>query len=123
VGHAGPPYIATLTLHGLTTGLLVWLFSTSVNINPPSDLYISTPPQDHQPHVYPLPSFPVGSSSHSSSFPSERSTTSNQVDNKKKKRNIKKKKNNLGGKLTTTAKHVGSDQPDISYHVGSVDNF
>jgi hypothetical protein len=122
VGHVGPPYIATLTLPGLTIGLPVWLFSTPVNVNAPSASYVSTPPQDHQPHVDPLPSSPVGSSSHSSSSPSEISTASNQVDKKKKKRKIKKKKNKLGGKLPTTAGHVGSDQPTIVHHVGSVDN-
>jgi hypothetical protein len=106
VGHIGPPYIATLTLPGLTIGLPVWLFSTPVNVNDPSASSISTPPQDHQPHVDPLPSSPIGSSSHSSSSPSEISATSNQVDKKKKKRKIKKKKNKLGGKLPTTGQDM-----------------
>jgi hypothetical protein len=38
MGHVGPPYIATLTLLVLTIGLPVWLFSTPVNVNTPSDL-------------------------------------------------------------------------------------
>jgi hypothetical protein len=120
MGHVGPPYIATLTLPGLTIGLPVWLFSTPVNVNAHSALSISTPPQDHQAHIDPLPSFPIGSS-HSSSFLSEISATSNQVYKKQKKRKIKKKKNKLGGKLPTTAGHVGNDQLDIVHHAGSVD--
>jgi hypothetical protein len=121
VGHVGPPYITTLTLSGLTIGLSVWFFSTPVNINDSSASFVSIPPHDHQPHVNPLPSSPVGSSSHSSSSPSEISTASNQVDKKNKKRMIKKKKNNLGGKLPTSAGHVGSDQPTTVHHAGSVD--
>ena len=55
-GNFGPPYIATLSLPGLTIGLPVWLFLTSVILNPPSALAtpntldVSTPPT-HQPHV------------------------------------------------------------------------
>jgi hypothetical protein len=33
----GPPYIATLSLPGLTIGLPVWLFSTQVILNVASD--------------------------------------------------------------------------------------
>jgi hypothetical protein len=45
----GPPYIATLSLPGLTIRLLVWLFSTMVISNVgASD--VSTPPT-HQHHV------------------------------------------------------------------------
>jgi hypothetical protein len=36
VEHVGPPYITTLTLPSLTIGLLVWLFSTPMNVNVPS---------------------------------------------------------------------------------------
>ena len=32
-GNVGPPYIATLSLAGLTIGLLVWLLSTQVILN------------------------------------------------------------------------------------------
>jgi hypothetical protein len=53
VGHVSPPYISTLTLRGLTIGLPVWLFSTPVNVNAPSASSISTPPEDHQPHIDP----------------------------------------------------------------------
>jgi len=122
VGHVGPPYIATLTLPKLTIGLLVWLFSTLVNVNNPSASSIRTPPQDNQPHVYNHPSSPIGYYSYYSSFPSEISTTSNQVHKTKKRMNIKKKKNKLEGKNPTTIGHVGSDQPAIVNHVGSLDN-
>jgi hypothetical protein len=52
----------------------------------------------------------------------ESSAVSNHVDKKKKKRKIKKKTNKLGEKLPTIAGHVGSNQPAIVHHVGSVDN-
>jgi hypothetical protein len=77
VGNIGSPYITTLSLPRFTIGLSVWLFSTSVNINAMSSLYVSTPPQYHQPHVDPIPFFPVGYSSFFSSSPSESSATSN----------------------------------------------
>jgi hypothetical protein len=35
-GNIGPPYIATLSLPGLTIGLPVWLFPTPVISNLPS---------------------------------------------------------------------------------------
>jgi hypothetical protein len=90
-------------------GLLVWLFSTLVNVNAPSASYVNTPPPDHQPHVYPLSSSPIGSSSRSSSLPIEISTASNQVDMKKKKHKIKKKKNKKARNIPTIAGHVGSN--------------
>jgi hypothetical protein len=49
-GNFGPPYIATLSLSGLTIGLPVWLFPTLVisipsNVsNAPNTLDVSTPP-------------------------------------------------------------------------------
>jgi hypothetical protein len=64
----------------------------------------------------------VGSSSRSSSSPSEISTAINQADKKKQKRKTNKKKNKLGGKPPTTAGHVGRDQLATIDHVGSVDN-
>ena len=47
----GPPHIATLSLPGLIIGLPVWLFSTQVIPNAVSASVVSTPPQEHQPHV------------------------------------------------------------------------
>jgi hypothetical protein len=73
-GNIGPPYIATLSLPGLTIGLLVWLFSTLVISNAGvSD--VSTPPT-HQPHVDLSPSSPVRSPSISPSSPNEISQVS-----------------------------------------------
>jgi hypothetical protein len=100
-GNIGPPHIATLSLPGLTIGLLVWLFSTQVIPNAVSASVTRTPPQEHQPHVDPLPSSPVSSSSPSSlarspfvssSSSSESPEASNSVNKKKKKRKNKKKK-------------------------------
>jgi hypothetical protein len=125
----GPPHIATLSLPGLTIGLLVWLFSTQVIPNVVSALVVSTSPQEHQTHVDPSPSSPVRSSSPyslarssslSSSSSSETSQASNLVDKKKKKLKNKKKKNKQGSKLPTTAIHVGK-QPVTDNCVRSVD--
>jgi hypothetical protein len=126
----GPSHIATLSLPGLTIGLLVWLFSTKVISNVASALVVSTFPQEHQPHVDPSNSSPVRSSSPSSlarsssisySSPSESSRASNPVDKKKKKTKSKKKKNKQWSKLPITVEHVGK-QPVIVNCVGSVDD-
>jgi hypothetical protein len=107
-GNVGPPYIATLSLPGFTIGLPVWFFSTLVIPNAPSASYAIPPPQEHQPHVDPFPSSPVGSSSLSSSSPGESINASNQEDKKKKKRKKKKNKNKQGGNQPTTVNHAGS---------------
>jgi hypothetical protein len=91
-GHIGPPYIATLSLPGLTIGLPIWLFSTLVISNATSASYVSTPPT-HQPHVDLSPSSLVRSPSLSPYSPSESSKASSQVDKKNKKWKEKKKKN------------------------------
>jgi hypothetical protein len=118
-GNVGPPYIATLSLPGLTIGLPVWLFSTPV-ISNASASYVSTPPT-HQPHVDLSPSSSIRSPSISPSSPSEISGASNQVNNKKKKQK-EKKKNQKGTKPPTTS-NVGSEQPatiNITRSVGEV---
>jgi hypothetical protein len=129
-GNIGPPHIATLSLPSLTIGLPVWLFSTQAIPNAVSASVVSTSPQEHQPHVDPLPSSPVRSYSPSSlarspsvssSSSSESSEASNPVNKKKKKRKIKKKKAKQGSNLPTTVKHVGK-QPVTVNHVGSVDD-
>jgi hypothetical protein len=117
--NVGPPYIATLSLPGLTIGLPVWLFSTLVILNVASDSIVSTPPQEHQPHVEPSPSSLVRYSFPSS--PSEIYEASNPVDKKKKKMKIKKKINKQGSKLPTTSRHVGK-QPIIDNCVGNFDD-
>jgi hypothetical protein len=129
-GNIGPPHIATLSLPGLTIGLLVWLFSTQVIPNAVSASVVSTSPKEHQPHVDPSPSSLVRSSSLSSlarlpsissSSSSESSEASNIVNKKKKKRKNKKKKIKQGSKLPTTIKHVGK-QPVTVTCAGSVDD-
>jgi hypothetical protein len=126
-GNIGPPHIATLSLLGLTIGLPVWLFSTQVITNAVSASFVSTSPQEHQPHVDPSPSSPVRSSSLarspsiSSSSLGESSEASNLVNKKKKKRKIKKKKDKQGSKPPTTIKHVGK-QPVTVNRAGSVDD-
>jgi hypothetical protein len=99
-GNIGPPYIATLSLPGLTIELPVWLFSTLVISNA-------------------SPSSPVKSPSISPSSPSEISQSSSQIDKKKKKRK-EKKKNQKGTKPPTTS-NVGSKQPVTINSIGSVD--
>jgi hypothetical protein len=129
-GNIGPPHIATLSLPGLTIGLLVWLFSTQVILNAISASVIRTSPQEHQPHVDLSPSSPMRSSSPSSlvmspsissSSSGEISEACNLVNKKKKKRNIKKKKDKQGSKPPTTIKHVGK-QPVTVNHAGNVDD-
>jgi hypothetical protein len=63
----GPPYIANLSLPGLTIGLPVWLFSTPVILNAISASDVSIPPT-HQPHVNLSPSSPIMSPSISPSL-------------------------------------------------------
>jgi hypothetical protein len=124
-GNFGPPYVATLSLPGLTIGLPVWLFPTPVILNPPNvsvapnTLDVNTPPT-HQPHVNFSPSSPIKSSSISPSSPSEISKASSQVDQKKKKWKEKKKKSPKRTKTPTTS-DVGSKKPVTINSTGSVD--
>jgi hypothetical protein len=124
-GNIGSLCIATLSLPGLTIGLLVWLFPTLVILtfpsvsNVPNASDVSTP-TTNQPHVDHSPSLPIRSPSLSSSSPSEISKEVSQVDKKKKKRKGKKKKNQKETKPPTTSGHVGSEQLDTINHTGSV---
>jgi hypothetical protein len=126
-GNFGPPYVATLSLPGLTIGLPVWLFPTPVIPNPPNvsvapnTLNVNTPPT-HQPHVDFSPSSPINSPSISPSSPSESSKASSQVDQKKKKRKEKKKKSPKRTKTPTTS-NVGSKKPVTVNSTGSVDDI
>ena len=105
----GPPFIATLSLPGLTIGLHVWLFS---NLIIPSATFVSDhgpSPHEHQPHVNPSPSsLSVESTCLSSSSPSENFDVSKQAGKKKTKRKDKKK--NTKNKVTapTSDHHVGN---------------
>ena len=95
-GNVGAPYMATLSLPGLTIGLPVWLFSTSlvpaVSISGQS---VPPPEQHHVDSKVDLsPSLHVSTSS-SSTSPGESLDSSNQVAKKKKKK-MKKKKSSKG---------------------------
>jgi hypothetical protein len=124
-GNFGPPYVATLSLPGLTIGLPVWLFPTPVIPNPPNvsvapnTLDVNAPPT-HQPHVEFSPSSPIKSPSISPSSPSESSKASSQVGQKKKKQKEKKKKSPKRTKTPTTS-DVGSKKPVTVNSTGSVD--
>jgi hypothetical protein len=126
-GNFGPPYVATLSLLGLTIGLPVWLFPTPVIPNPPNvsvapnTLDVNTPPT-HQPHVDFLPSSPIKPPSISPSSPSESSKESSQVDQKKKKQKEKKKKSPKKTKAPTTS-DVGSKKLVTVNSIGSVDEI
>jgi hypothetical protein len=126
-GNFGPPYVATLSLPGLTIGLPVWLFPTPVIPNPPNvsvapnTVDVNTPPT-HQPHVDFSPSSPIKSPSISPSSPSESSKASSQVDQEKKKRKEKKKKSPKRTEAPTTS-NVGSKKPVTINSTGSVDEI
>ena len=96
-GDVGPPLMATLSLLGLTIGLPVWLFASSIIPCTPISSDPNPSSQEHQPHVDPSPSSPVVSSPISPSSPVESCSTSNQLNKKNNERNIKKNK----GKLLT----------------------
>jgi len=84
--------MATLSLPGLTVGLPVWLFSTSlVPAVSPTDQSVPPPEQPHVDSKVDLsPSTPTSTSS-SSTSPGESLDSSNQVAKKKKKKTKKKK--------------------------------
>ena len=92
LGNVGAPYMAMLSLPGLTVGLPVWLFSTSlVPAVSPTDQSVPPPEQPHvDSKVYLSPSRPTSTSS-SSTSPGESLDSSNQVAKKKKKKTKKKK--------------------------------
>jgi hypothetical protein len=126
-GNFGPPYVATLSLPGLTIGLPVWLFLTPVIPNPPNvsvapDTLDANTPPTHQPHVEFSPSSPIKSPSIYPSSPSESSKANSQVDQKKKKRKEKKKKSPKRTKTPTTS-DVGSKKPVTINSTGSVDEI
>ena len=55
-GAIGPPFIANLSLPGLTIGITVWLFSNPIIPNSPFVLHHGPSPHEHDPHVNPSPS-------------------------------------------------------------------
>ena len=86
-GNVGAPYMATLFLPGLTVGLPVWLFSTSIVPNNSATVPSVPPPEQHHvdSKVDLSPSTPTSTSS-SSTSPGESLDSSNQVAKKKKKK-------------------------------------
>jgi len=84
LGNASPPYMATFSLSGFTIGLPVWLFSAylvqDTQIVPPQP---SSPSQQHQSFVDPLPYSPKMYSSLSSSSLGKSLDASNKVTKKK----------------------------------------
>ena len=91
-GNVVTPYMATLSLPGLTVGLPVWLFSTSlVPVVSPSGPSVPPLEQHHVDSKVDLsPSTPTSTSS-SSTSPGDSLDSSNQVAKKKKKKTKKKK--------------------------------
>lgn len=110
-GNVSPPYMAMLYLPRFMVGLLVWLFSNSLIPNTQA-----SPPQQHQPHADPLTSFPIMSSSFSSSSLGENLNVSNQEAKKKKKRKKKKKKNKKGGNQATISMSVDNVEEPSNIH-------
>ena len=89
-GNVGAPYMATLSLPGLTVGLPVWLFSTSVVPNVSTTVQSVPPPEQHHvdSKVDLSPSLPISASS-SSTSPGESLDLSNQVAKNKNKKSDK----------------------------------
>ena len=104
LGNIGAPYMATLSLPGLTVGLPVWLFPTSLVPNVSGTVQSVPPPDQHHvdSKVDLSPSSPVSASS-SSSSPGESLDSSNQVAKKKKKKTKKKKSDKREAKSAATA--------------------
>ena len=91
-GNIGAPHMATLSLLGLTIGLPVWLFSTSVVSNVSTTGQSVPPPeQHHSDSKVDLSPSSLVSTSLSSTSPSDSLDSSNQVAKKKKKKTKKKK--------------------------------
>jgi len=115
-GNVGAPYMATLSLLGLTVGLLVWLFSTSLVPTVSTASQSVPPPEQHHvdSKVDLSPSSPVSTSS-SSTSPGESLDSSNQVAKKKKKKTKKKKKSPKGeAKSAATALSSTQVEPPSS---------
>ena len=109
-GVVGPPFMATLSLHGLNIGLHVWLFSNPVIPNAPFVLVHGPSPHEHRPHVNPSPSSSnVESTSLSSSSHVGNSDVSKRVAKKKMKRKDKKKKTKQSELKPTEVFVVSSD--------------
>ena len=111
-GNVGAPYMATLSLPGLTVGLPIWLFSTSlVPAVSTSGQSVPPPKQHHVDSKVDLsPSLPVSTSS-SSTLPGESLHSSNQVAKKKKKKTKKKKSPKGEAKSAATTSSIAQVGP------------
>ena len=89
-GEIGAPHMATLSLPGLTIGLPVWLFSTSVVM--PTAIPEQSSQQLDDPHVAPKASTSSNSSSLPSSLLGKAGKAKNQVPKRKKEKKKKEKK-------------------------------
>ena len=111
-GNVGAPYMATLSLPGLTVGLPVWLFSTSLVPTVSTAGQSVPPPEQHHvdSKVDVSPSSSVSASS-SSTSPGESLDSSNQVAKKKKKKKKEKKKSPKQEVKSTTQVEPPSTPP------------
>ena len=107
-GEIGAPHMATLSLPGLTIGLPVWLFSTSVVMN------TAIPEQSSQQLNDPKVALQTSTSSNSSSLPSsslgKAEKAKNQVPEKKKEKK-KKEKKKKEPKMRGGNKSLSSENP------------
>ena len=112
-GNVGAPYMAMLSLHGLTVGLPVCLFSTSLVSSVPATVPSTPPPEEcHVDLKLDIsPSSPVPSSSSSASL-GESLDSSTQVIKRKKKK-TKKKKSDKGeaNSIVFASKTPALDEP------------
>ena len=124
-GNIGAPYMATLSIPGLTIGLPIWLFWTSVIQS------TMIPEQSNEQlddtKVTPQPSTSFVSPSPSSSSLGEASKTKNQVTEKKKKGKEKKKNEPMvrRGNHTLSRKnpHIAPSKPKSPCVISKGDHY
>jgi hypothetical protein len=118
-GNIGVPLMATLYIHGLNVGLLVWLGTIPNVLKALNDSQLST-----LCHGHPVD---VSSSTKSSPPPSptsgESTVTSNQKSKRNRKRKNRKKKSptsasHVGDRSTTSASHVEYQHPTYTSYAG-----
>jgi len=105
-GNVGPPMMATLSIHGLTIGVSVWLFSIPNVPNAPNASLVRRTCQRHHINTDTLLSTLVKYFYPSSSSSGESMVTSNQ-ESKNKKKKSNKKKPNQDNKILAYGHHVG----------------
>ena len=123
-GDIGASYMATLSLLGITIGILVWPFSTSIVQNTMIPLQPNQHPVDTE--LDPSPSSSFVSPSPSSCLLGESRNASNQVTEKKKKGKEKKKKPiQQGGNHASSGEnpHIKSPKPRFPCVICRGDHF